>query len=80
LLGANRWRIEQLQRPKEDIAAYRDTVLEDGDPDLSKAALGDIARAKGMTEIAKAVASVGLICTTRYRRTVTRSSRPLPGS
>ena len=39
---------------REDIAAYLDAVLEDGDPDLLKAALGDIARAKGMTEIAQA--------------------------
>jgi probable addiction module antidote protein len=39
---------------KEDIAAYLDAVLEDGVPDLLKAALGDIARAKGMTEIAQA--------------------------
>jgi probable addiction module antidote protein len=39
---------------KEDIAAYLDAVLEDGDPDLLKGALGDIARAKGMTEIAQA--------------------------
>ena len=39
---------------KEDIAAYLDAVLEDGDPDLLKAALGDIARAKGMIEIAQA--------------------------
>ena len=37
-----------------DIAAYLDAVLEDGDPDLLKAALGDIARAKGMTVIAQA--------------------------
>ena len=29
-------------------------VLEDGDPELLKAALGDIARSKGMTEIARA--------------------------
>jgi len=39
---------------KEDIAAYLDAVLEDGDPELLKAALGDIARAKGMTELARA--------------------------
>ena len=41
-------------KTKEDIAAYLDAALEDGDPDLLKAALGDIARAKGMTEIAQA--------------------------
>jgi probable addiction module antidote protein len=36
------------------IAAYLEAVFEDGDPSLIAAALGDIARAKGMTEIAKA--------------------------
>jgi hypothetical protein len=39
-------------------AFYLDAVLEDVDPDLLKAALGDIARAKGMTQIAHA-ASLG---------------------
>ena len=38
----------------ESIAAYLDAALEDGDPDLIRAALGDVARAKGMTEIAEA--------------------------
>ena len=37
-----------------DIAAYLDTVLEDDDPALLAAALGDVARARGMTELAKA--------------------------
>jgi probable addiction module antidote protein len=37
-----------------DIAAYLTVVIEDGDPALLAAALGDIARARGMTEIAKA--------------------------
>jgi len=36
------------------IAEYLTIVLEDGDPALLAAALGDIARARGMTEIAKA--------------------------
>jgi len=49
-----RWDAAETLKTKEDIAAYLDAVLEDGDPDLLKAALGDIARAKGMTEIAKA--------------------------
>jgi probable addiction module antidote protein len=53
-----RWDAAETLKTKEDIAAYLDAVLEDGDPDLLKAALGDIARAKGMTEIAKA-AGVG---------------------
>jgi probable addiction module antidote protein len=44
---------ERLTSP-EAIAAYLEAVFEDGDPSLIAAALGDIARAKGMTEIAKA--------------------------
>jgi probable addiction module antidote protein len=49
-----RWDAAETLETKEDIAAYLDAVLEDGDPDLLKAALGDVARAKGMTEIAAA--------------------------
>ena len=49
-----RWDAAETLKTKEDIAAYLDAVLEDGDPDLLKAALGDIARAKGMSEIAEA--------------------------
>jgi probable addiction module antidote protein len=52
------WDAADTLRTKADIAAYLDAVLEDGDLDLLKAALGDIARAKGMTEIAQA-AGVG---------------------
>src|SRR5215472_1062709 len=53
-LKTTRWDASDYLDTKEDIAAYLDAVLEDGDPDLLKAALGDIARAKGMTEIARA--------------------------
>ena len=35
------------------IAGYLEAVLEDGDPRLIAAALGDIARAKGMTRVAR---------------------------
>jgi len=37
----------------EDIIAYLNAALEDGDPALISAALGDIARARGMTKLAK---------------------------
>jgi probable addiction module antidote protein len=37
-----------------DIAHYFEAVFEDGDPALVAAALGDIARAKGMSQIAQA--------------------------
>ena len=36
-----------------DIAAYLDAVLDEDDPALLAAALGDVARAKGMTSIAR---------------------------
>ncbi len=52
------WDAAATLQSKEDIADYLDAVLEDGDPELLKAALGDIARAKGMTDIAR-LAGVG---------------------
>lgn len=36
-----------------DMAAYLEAALEEGDPALVAAALGDIARAKGMTQVAR---------------------------
>lgn len=36
------------------VAAYVSAVLEEGDPDLLLAALGDVARARGMTKLAAA--------------------------
>lgn len=38
---------------EEDIAAYLQAAMEDGDPALLAAALGDIARARGMTQLAR---------------------------
>lgn len=38
---------------EEDMAAYLTTVLEENDPALLAAALGDIARSRGMTQVAK---------------------------
>ena len=43
---------EHLQS-KADMAAYLEAALEEGDPALAAAALGDIARAKGMADIAR---------------------------
>jgi len=37
----------------EDMAAYLEAALEEADPAVIAAALGDIARAKGMTQIAR---------------------------
>lgn len=38
---------------EEDVAAYLTTVLEENDSALLAAALGDIARSRGMTQVAK---------------------------
>jgi probable addiction module antidote protein len=38
---------------EEAIVAYLAAALEDGDPSVVTAALGDVARAKGMTRIAR---------------------------
>lgn len=43
---------EHLQS-EEDMAAYLEAALLEGDPNLVAAALGDIARAKGMTQVAR---------------------------
>ena len=43
---------EHLQSD-EDMAAYLEAALGEGDPALISAVLGDIARAKGMTQIAR---------------------------
>lgn len=44
----------QYLHDEADIAAYLSAALDDGDPGLLAAALGDIARARGMSEIARA--------------------------
>lgn len=39
---------------EEDMAAYLEAALREGDATLVAAALGDIARSKGMTQVARA--------------------------
>ena len=48
-----RWDVAQYLETDEDVAAYLEAALEEGDTSLIAAALGDIVRAKGMTEIAR---------------------------
>lgn len=40
-------------KSQEDMAAYLETALEESDPPLVAAALSDIVRAKGMTQVAR---------------------------
>jgi len=48
-----RWDPAEHLDSDEDMAAYLEAALEDGDPTLIAAALGDIARAQGMSQIAR---------------------------
>jgi len=47
------WDAVEYLESDEDMAAYLEAALEEDDPALFAAALGDIARAKGMTQIAR---------------------------
>jgi probable addiction module antidote protein len=47
------WDPAEHLKTEEDMAAYLEAALEEGDPALVDAALGDIARAKGMTQVAR---------------------------
>src|SRR5215210_2628709 len=47
------WDAAELLATEEDMAAYLEAALEESDPALVAAVLGDIARAKGMTQIAR---------------------------
>lgn len=47
------WDAAEHLETQEDIAAYLEAALEDGDPALVLAVLGDIARSKGMTQISR---------------------------
>jgi probable addiction module antidote protein len=48
-----RWDAVAHLRNDADMAAYLNAALNDGDPSVVAAALGDIARAKGMTGVAR---------------------------
>ena len=47
------WDVAEHLETEADMAAYLDAALEDGDAALVVTALGDIARAKGMSQIAR---------------------------
>ena len=53
MTDTTRWDAADYLTTPEEIAAYLEAALEDGDPRLVTAALGDVARAKGITQIAR---------------------------
>ena len=46
------WDPAKYLETEEQIAAYLDDIFKSGDPDLMVAAIGDVARAQGMSKIA----------------------------
>ena len=52
-LETTKWDTAEILDSPEMIASYIEAVMEDADPALITLALGNIARSKGMTEIAK---------------------------
>lgn len=52
-IETRRWDVTEYLDSEEAIFAYIEAAFEDGDPELIKKALGDVARARGMTAMAK---------------------------
>jgi probable addiction module antidote protein len=48
-----RYNNSALLKTPRDVATYLEAALEDGDPRIVATALGNIARAKGMSELAR---------------------------
>lgn len=48
-----KWDAADHLKKTVDMVAYLEAALEDGDPALVAASLGDIARAKGMTKVSR---------------------------
>ena len=51
----SRYETADYLQTEEDIAEYLQAVMEESDPSLLAAALGDIARARNMSQLAKEV-------------------------
>ena len=52
-ISTTRWDPTDHWVTEADMAAHLDAALRDGDPQLILAALGDLSRSKGMTQIAR---------------------------
>lgn len=52
MIDVQPWDAADYLEEEEDIVAYLEAAFEDGDPQLITAALGDIARSRGMTKVA----------------------------
>jgi probable addiction module antidote protein len=52
-IATTRFNVQEHLRTHKDQIAYLEAVLEDGDPGLIAAALGDVARARGATRFSR---------------------------
>lgn len=63
------WDAAEHMTTEADMAVYLNAALEDGDPTLIAAALGDLARAAGMSQIARETGPAAKAFAERYTRT-----------
>lgn len=52
-IKTERWDVTEYLNSDEDIRHYIDAAFEDGDPTLIRAALNDVARARGMSALSR---------------------------
>ena len=52
-LKTTKWDAVDYLKTDEDMADYLEAAMEDGDPAVIATAIGNIARAKGMTQVAR---------------------------
>ena len=52
MIDTQPWDAADYLEEEEDVVAYLEAAFEDGDPQLITAALGDIAKSRGMTNVA----------------------------
>lgn len=57
-LKTSAWDASEYLETEEDISAYLTAIMEEGDTALLQEALGDVAKARGMSEVARS-ANVG---------------------
>lgn len=71
-LATSKWDVTEFLDGEERMALFLEAAFEDGDPAVITAALGDIARARGMTNLAK---DTGLTRELLYRA-LSRDGKP----
>jgi len=52
-IKTKKWDVVNFLKTPDDMAAYLEAALEENDPAFFAVALGDVARARGMTDVAR---------------------------